>query len=93
MPYDKPGPAKGTAFGIAAITQALEGLDFPCSKQDVLNKAGNQSIHYRKNQMVNLRQIIEDMDQDRFVAMSEIVSKVSDALHKEGMTGDQGKAA
>src|SRR5262245_34663424 len=58
--YDKPGPPKGTAFGIAAITQALEGLEFPATKAEVLRRAGNQIIEYRKGQEVNLRQIIDD---------------------------------
>lgn len=93
MPYDKPGPPKGTAYGMAAITQALDGLDFPCRKQDVLDRAGDQTIEYRKGQPVCLRPIIDDLDQDRFESMAGIVSQVSDALHQEGMTGDDRQAA
>jgi hypothetical protein len=84
--YDKPGPPKGTAYGIAAVTQALEGLEFPATKEDVLHRAGHQKIHYRKDQEVDLRRIIQDCDVDEFPSMAQIVQAVSDALEKEGLS-------
>jgi hypothetical protein len=84
--YDKPGPPKGTAFGIAAITQALRGLDFPVSKQDLLAHVGNHDIEYRKGQRVNLRRVIQDCDVDEFPSMANIVEAVSDALEREGVS-------
>lgn len=83
--YDKPGPAKGTAFGIAAITQALEGLDFPVSKRDVLKRAGHQKIQYRKGQPVDLHRLISDLDAKDFPSMSNIIKAVSGALKQEGL--------
>jgi hypothetical protein len=71
--YDKPGPAKGEAFGIAAITQALSGVDFPASKDDLLRRAGNKEIEYRKGQPVSLRDILEDLDMDEFPSMANVV--------------------
>jgi hypothetical protein len=87
--YDKPGPPKGTAFGIAAITQALEGLEFPATKDDVLRRAGRQKIQYRKGQEVDLRRIIEDCDADEFPSMAQIVQAVSGALKEEGLSGPE----
>ncbi len=87
--YDKPGPPKGEAFGIAAITQALEGLDFPATRDELLKRAGNQTIHYRKDQPVKLREIIEDLDEDEFPSMAQVVSAVSDALHEEGLAAEE----
>jgi hypothetical protein len=84
--YDKPGPPKGTAFGIAAITQALEGVDFPASKQDLLKRAGNQDIEYRKGQPVRLREIIDDLDDEEFPSMANVISAVSGALKEEGLS-------
>jgi len=84
--YDKPGPAKGEAFGIAAITQALHGVDFPATKQDLLDKAGDQEIHYRKHQPVVLRDIIQDLPDDQFPSMANVVQAVSDALKEEGLS-------
>ncbi|MBI4508131.1 MAG: DUF2795 domain-containing protein [Deltaproteobacteria bacterium] len=87
--YDKPGPPKGTAFGIAAITQALEGVDFPATKEDLLARAGDRVIEYRKGQGVPLSQIIEDLEEDEFPSMASVVEAVSDALKEEGLTGTE----
>lgn len=84
--YDKPGPPKGTAFGIAAVTQALKGLDFPATKQDLLDHVKNHSIEYRKGQPVNLRKIIQDTDVNEFPSMANVVEAVSAAMEKEGLT-------
>ena len=65
-PYNKPGPAKGEAYGIAAVTQALDGLHFPATREAVLKRAGHQEIEYRKGQMVSLRRIVEDAPADEF---------------------------
>jgi len=87
--YDKPGPAKGTAFGIAAITRALEGLDFkegPVSKREVMKKAGSQKIQYRKGQPVELKRVIGDLDEKEFPSMSNVIRAVSGALKQEGLS-------
>lgn len=93
MPYEKPGPPKGEAYGIAAVTKALHGLDFPASKQALLERAGNQTIEYRKGEQVSLRKLIDDIDKDSFESMAGIVSCISDALHEEGMTNQERKSA
>lgn len=85
-PYNKPGPAKGEAYGIAAITQALQGLDFPATKEELLRHVGDKEVHYRKDQPVRLRPIIEDAKADEFPSIAQVVQAVSDALHKEGLT-------
>ena len=85
-PYNKPGPAKGEAYGIAAVTQALEGLHFPATREQVLERAGSQEIEYRKGQQVNLRQIIEDAPADDFPSMAQVVQSVSEALKEEGLS-------
>ncbi|MDC3956142.1 DUF2795 domain-containing protein [Polyangium jinanense] len=85
--YDKPGPPEGTAFGIGAITQALAGMEFPVTKQDLLERAGDQEIEYRKGQPVSLRQIIEDLEDEEFPSMANVVQAVSGALKEEGLSG------
>lgn len=84
--YDKPGPPKGEAFGIAAITQALEGLDFPVTKQELLRRSRGHTIHYRKGQPVDLHRIISDLEVDEFPSMANVVEAVSSALKEEGLS-------
>ena len=91
-PYNKPGPAKGEAYGIAAVTQALDGLHFPATREQVLERAGSQQIEYRKGQMVDLRQIIEDAPADDFPSMAQIVQAVSEALKEEGLSSQSENA-
>ena len=87
--YDKPGPPKGTAFGIAAVTQALKGLDFPATKQDLLNHVKDQQIEYRKGQPVNLRKLIQDTRVNEFPSMANVVEAISEAMEKEGLSSKE----
>lgn len=91
VPYEKPGPAKGEAYGIAAVTQALEGLDFPASRRDLLAKLkGNEQIHWTKERSVNLRELIDNVDEDRFESMAQIVSLISQEAREDDITEDRG---
>lgn len=85
VPYEKPGPPKGTAYGIAAVTQALEGVDFPASRADLLRRAGNQQIEFHKGHPVRLRDILEESDVEEYPSMANVVSAVSDALERKGV--------
>jgi len=85
--WEKPGPPKGHAYGIAAVTQALHGLEFPASKQDVLRTAGSQVIEYRKGQPLELRPVLEKAPADEFPSMAQVVQAVSDELEQEGISG------
>ncbi len=85
-PYNKPGPAEGEAYGIAAITQALSGLDFPTNKQALLRQAGNQKIHYRKGEdAVSLKEVIQGLETDDFPSMAQVVQAVSHELKRSGI--------
>jgi hypothetical protein len=85
--YDKPGPPEGTAFGIAAVTRALKGTDFPATKDDLLHRAGARSIEYRKGEPVRLRDVLAELDVDDFPSMANVVEAVSGALEARGITG------
>lgn len=90
VPYEKPGPAKGEAYGIAAVTQALEGLDFPATKEDVLSKVkGNEEIHWTKDKTVNLRTIFLRVPDENFESMAGIVHVVSEATRGGETPGEE----
>ncbi len=90
VPYEKPGPPKGEAYGIASVTQALEGLDFPASKSDLLKKAGDKSIEWTKGHSLKLRDILQQLPDEQYPSMAQVVSAVSDEMDR--MEGKQ-KAA
>ncbi|CAD5982589.1 hypothetical protein PCC9214_05009 [Planktothrix tepida] len=77
------GPDKGEAYGVAAVTQALSGIDFPASKEDVLQQAqGHEEIQWTKEQTVDLRSILEQAGQDQFDSMPELVEAISQSVKK-----------
>ena len=85
MPYEKPGPPKGDAYGMAAVTQAFAGTDFPASKSDLVRKAGNHMISWTKGgEKLNLADLIGSAPTDQFPSMANVVSAVAEAARKHG---------
>lgn len=81
------GPAKGFAFGVASVTQALEGVSFPVSKRDLVRQHGKAQIHWTKDSTEKLADILERVPQDEFVSVAELASSVSDAHDKDAGEG------
>jgi hypothetical protein len=77
------GPAKGHAFGVASVTQALEGASFPISKQDLIREHGDAEIHWTKDSTEVLADILDEVDQDEFLSIAEVASAVSEAHESE----------
>jgi hypothetical protein len=83
MSYEKPGPDKGEAYGMAAVTQALQGTQFPASKQDLINRAGNQEIAWTKGgRKMRLADLIRESPSDNFASMAQVVSAVANAAKR-----------
>ncbi len=76
------GPAKGFAFGIASVTQALEGTSFPISKKELLRQHGKAEIHWTKDTAETLGDLLKSVPQDEFLSVAEVASAVSD-FHKK----------
>lgn len=83
--YEKPGPPEGHAYGVAAVTNALHGLEFPAKKEDVLRQAeknGKEEIYWKKDERVNLRVILDRIPDEEFPSMANVVSAVGCAEDK-----------
>lgn len=87
--YEKPGPEKGEAYGVAAVTQALHGIDFPAKKADLLAQAGGKQVEYHKGHPVKLADLIHDFPDEEFPTMAEVVQAASRAAKEEGLSGEQ----
>ncbi len=82
--HEHRGPEKGEAYGAAAVTQALEGVDFPISKKDLLKHIkGHETIHWKKDKTLSLRSLIEQTGRDRFENMRELVEAISETMREE----------
>ncbi|HBB36047.1 MAG TPA: hypothetical protein DDZ80_16060 [Cyanobacteria bacterium UBA8803] len=85
------GPDKGEAYGVAAVTQALAGLDFPANKKEILKKIkGHEEINWAKEKTINLRSLIEQMDSEEFDGMPSIIEAISQEV-REGEKSAHGK--
>lgn len=80
-----------TAFGPAAITQALTDLTYPCGKADVLAKLPHGlKIAWTMDQQVPARALCEALPDERF----EDEKSLALALHEAGFrlgVGDGGR--
>ena len=65
------------AYGVAAVTEKLKGMDFPASKQDVMNRLEGEDIHWSKGQDVDLGRISGRMP-ERFNSPVDVVKAISD---------------
>lgn len=76
------GPAKGHAFGVASVTQALEGVSFPISKRDLVREHGKAQVHWTKDSTERLADILKQVPQDEFLSVADLASAVSDSHEK-----------
>jgi len=61
MPHEpghKPGPEKGEAYGAASLTQALQGVNFPISRQELINQVGDRQVEVEKGKMMSMGDIV-----------------------------------
>ncbi len=71
------GPAPGHAFGVASVTQAISGANFPISKAELMREFGDEEIFWTKDKSEVLGDILERVTQDRFQTVAELTSAVS----------------
>jgi H2-forming N5,N10-methylenetetrahydromethanopterin dehydrogenase-like enzyme len=73
------GPAKGFAFGVASVTQALHGTSFPISKEDLICAHGKEEVNWTKDSSERLEDLLRDVDKDEFLSVADVASAVSEA--------------
>jgi len=80
--HGKPGPQEGHAYGIASVSNALGGCDFPMTKQDLIAKYGNRQIEWTKGNPEPLKDVLINATEDQFDSMADVVSAVSRSHRK-----------
>jgi hypothetical protein len=74
------GPGKGQAYGVASVTMAMEGVDFPAQKQDLIDEYGDEQINWTKDNPMRLRDILQKVNQNEFNSMSDLTAAVGQAV-------------
>lgn len=64
---------KGTVYGAASLTRVLNGVDFPITKDEIINKYGHKEVSYSKGNLKLMKDIVQKCTQQEFYTMSELV--------------------
>ena len=80
MAFETRGPEPGEAYGSAAVTQALGGVDFPASKDELISMRGDRDVQVEKGEHMKLREILQRLPQDNFDSMADLVSALRDVM-------------
>lgn len=80
--HSKPGPKQGQAYGIASVSNALSGVDFPMSKNDLITNYGSKQIEWTKGHHESLKEVLTCANENAFDSMADVVSAVS-RCHKK----------
>jgi hypothetical protein len=65
---------KGHGSGAEALTQALQGVDFPKSKQELISEVGDKQIQVEQGQQMSVKEALQDCSHDTFNNMDDVIS-------------------
>lgn len=74
------GPMPGHAYGAAAITRALHGVDFPKTKKEILHEYGDKDIEFRKGEHKKLREVIKDLPDETFNSPADLEHSIHEKM-------------
>jgi hypothetical protein len=78
------GPAKGEAYGIAALTRSFQGVDFPAEKQALIDRIKDKpEVHWAKDVTLDLREILESLPDRRISGITELTHLMSEHIHQK----------
>lgn len=71
------GPEKGEAYGVAGLTQQLQGISFPVSKDELIRRYGDQKFQWSKNgETLTLRDCLKSLPNE-IQTITQITEAVS----------------
>lgn len=72
------------AYGIAAITRTLQGVDFPADKHTLAESIrGREHVHWTKEMVVDLRELLESLPDQQIRSITELTHLVNERLHQK----------
>jgi len=72
MPEFKPPEPEINAHGVAALGSIFKYVDFPITKQEIIQKYGNRDIEYTSGETMKVCEIIENSSKDEFSSLDEL---------------------
>jgi hypothetical protein len=74
------GPEPGHAYGAAAVSMAIKGVDFPISKQDLISQYGNKEVEITKGNPQRLSDILESVPDESFNSPVDLEKAIKDKI-------------
>ena len=74
------GPKPGHAYGAAAVTMAIKGVNFPCTKQDLIQRYGSKEIEVKKGHPVKLSSLLNDVTDNNFNSPVDLEKAIANKI-------------
>ncbi|HWG91119.1 MAG TPA: hypothetical protein VNZ52_09770 [Candidatus Thermoplasmatota archaeon] len=75
-------PPDADVYGETAISVALQDLEFPMTREDLLQRAGNWRLPLEPGTAVPLEVVLKETRQERFGSVDEVIHAVRPILGK-----------
>lgn len=76
----KRGPEKGHGYGAAAIAQAIKDVDFPISKEELIEERGDEEIEFKKGESIRLRDILKKLPSDTYHSPADLERDIHEEM-------------
>ena len=72
------GPREGEAYGVAGLTQKLQGISFPIARDELIQRFGHEQFQWTKGgQTLSLKQFLQQLPH-QVQSITQITQVVSD---------------
>lgn len=65
-------------YGAVAIAKAFKGVDFPLSKQDIIQKYGDKEVEYHMGERIRLKDILENIPDKTYNSTVDLEQALSE---------------
>lgn len=63
------------------VKQAISQINFPATKQDIIQKVGSAQLEVAAGKRVSVRDALQPVRQDRFGNSNELLNQLNEAHH------------
>jgi len=74
------GPEPGHAYGAAAVSMAIKGVDFPISKRDLISQYGDKEVEITKGNLQRLSDLLSDIPEESFNSPVDLEKAIKNVI-------------
>lgn len=61
-------------YGMASLSEALKGVSFPISKQDLINQVGDRDVQVEEGRTMKMREFLEACPHDWYNTVTDVTT-------------------